>query len=244
MKLKYLKNAIICGAYALLLTPLIVSSSTLYPYIVGKALFFRLIVEAMLGLYLILLLFDRRYSPRLNWLSGLVYGFILVVLVSSLAGVDLQNSFWSNQERMEGVVTALHLGALFLILTSILRTKKEWFTFLKSAVAVAAFVGFYAIVQDLRAPASYRRSHPRLAGTFGNPTFMGSYLVFPVFLSFYFFLKEKVAWQKYLMGFLLLFNIAVMLFTATRGVIVGTFFGALAVALVYGIFTKNLQAKR
>ncbi|MDD2225310.1 MAG: hypothetical protein PHP97_04110, partial [Candidatus Shapirobacteria bacterium] len=59
-----LKIVICLGLYALLLTPFIVSGSLFFPYITGKAFYFRIITEILFSLWLILALLDKKYRPQ------------------------------------------------------------------------------------------------------------------------------------------------------------------------------------
>ena len=100
--------AIRFGLLALLLTPLIVSPSTAFPFIVGKALFARTVIEIVLALWLMLLIRRPEYRPVASTLVVLFGLFLLGALISGLFGVSPQRSIWSNYQRMTGVFDLAH----------------------------------------------------------------------------------------------------------------------------------------
>ena len=109
--------AIRAGLLALLVTPLIVTPSTIFPFIVGKALFARTVIEIVLALWLVLLIRRPEYRPVASTLAVLFGLFLLAALISGLFGVSPQRSIWSNYQRMTGVFDLAHWFAALVILT-------------------------------------------------------------------------------------------------------------------------------
>src|SRR3989344_7787760 len=93
----------------LLLTPLVVTNSLFFPFITGKNFFFRIIVEVIFGFYVALAILNRDFRPKKSPLLLVLTLFFAVVTLAALFGVDPYHSFWSNFERMEGLITHLHL---------------------------------------------------------------------------------------------------------------------------------------
>src|SRR3989338_1924128 len=62
--LNLIKYFLYVGIFAVPFLAFIVSSSMFFPFITGKNFSFRIIVEIMTALWLILLLFDAKYKPR------------------------------------------------------------------------------------------------------------------------------------------------------------------------------------
>src|ERR1035437_10499013 len=122
----FLKNAVIGLLFLVPIFPLVVANSYFFPFITGKAFVFRIIVELAFALWLVLLYKDRQYAPRWNGMTILVTAFTLIALVADLLGVNPIRSIWSNNERMEGWMTIVHLWAYFILLTSMFKEKKWW----------------------------------------------------------------------------------------------------------------------
>jgi hypothetical protein len=65
-----LKYSIWAGIYAVLIIPFIVGNSMFFPYITGKAFTFRIIMEIIFGLWLILIIKDSEFRPKWSWVLG------------------------------------------------------------------------------------------------------------------------------------------------------------------------------
>ena len=59
-----LRYCIYIGLFAVPFIFFLVPDSLLFPFISGKAFIFRAIVQVVLGLYLVLILRDKDYSPK------------------------------------------------------------------------------------------------------------------------------------------------------------------------------------
>ena len=114
--LNLIKYLLYAGIFAVPFLAFIVSSSMFFPFITGKNFSFRIIVEVMTALWLILMLFDTGYKPKKSWVLAMLAIFVGIVALSSIFGENFYRSFWSNYERMEGLVTYLHLLAYFFVL--------------------------------------------------------------------------------------------------------------------------------
>src|SRR4051812_44804050 len=125
MTTKILRNLSLGLIFLTAFIPLYVSNSLFFPFITGKAFAFRIIVEILFALWLVLVLRDKKYAPRFSWLSAVITGFAVVVLIADLAGVNPIRSLWSNFERMEGWVTIIHLWAYFIVVTSVFGSGEE-----------------------------------------------------------------------------------------------------------------------
>ncbi|MCK4968260.1 MAG: hypothetical protein KAS12_04340, partial [Candidatus Aenigmarchaeota archaeon] len=106
---KILFWSILVVTILILFTPLIISQRTFYPFIFGKVIVGRILIEIIFAVYLLLALTFPKYRP--NWKNPLLIVstiFLGVYLLASLFGADLQRSFWSTQERMAGFYSMFH----------------------------------------------------------------------------------------------------------------------------------------
>ena len=113
-----LKYSIWAGIYGTLIIPFIVVNGTFFPYITGKAFVFRILVEIIFGLWLILIIKDKQFRPKWSWILGIIGLFVFILLMADINAVAPFKAFWSNYERMEGWVTFAHLFAYFLVFSS------------------------------------------------------------------------------------------------------------------------------
>jgi O-antigen ligase len=219
------------GLYLIPFVPLVVSSSLFFPYITGKAFIFRLIVEILLGLWLVGLIFEPAARPRRSGLLWAVAALIGVTTLATLFGVDPFRSFWSNFERMDGLITYLHLGAYFLLLIATLRTETWWRWWLGTSLGVSGIMVIYALVEYSRlAPGA----SSRLAATLGNPIYLAVYLLLHLFIAAWFWTWVTERWQKVALALLMLAQLWALYQTGTRSAILGLGAGILTALILVG----------
>src|SRR5262249_52926761 len=101
----WLRTGLVIGLFCLFVTPLVITNSLFFPFISGKAFFFRILVELLFGAWLVLICLDRNYRPRRSLLALALGALLVVVTLATVFGQNPYHSFWSNSERMEGLIT-------------------------------------------------------------------------------------------------------------------------------------------
>ena len=114
------------GLLLVLAMPLVVTRDTFFPFVVGKALYSRVLIEIAFAVWIVLAVRNASYRPVLSRLMIAFAVYLVVSLIASFAGVSLQRSIWSTYERMQGVVDLAHWLAFALALTSVFRTRQDW----------------------------------------------------------------------------------------------------------------------
>lgn len=164
------------------LTPLVVMSDplppTFFPFVVGKAIYSRIVIEIALAFWLVLVLRSPAYWLRSSWLIPILAIYVGVVLVASLAGVSPQRSLWSTYERMQGFVDIVHWLAFVVVLTSVFRSWTDWKVLLNVNLGISCFIGIVGLGQffDIKLM-SYLSDADRIDITFGNATYVGAYML-------------------------------------------------------------------
>src|SRR3989338_5007736 len=97
-----------------------------FPFITGKNFFFRMAVEILFALWATAAIFDKKYRPRPSPIFWAVLATVGVLTLSTIFGENPYRSFWSNYERMEGLVGHLHLLAFFIVITSMFKEVFDW----------------------------------------------------------------------------------------------------------------------
>jgi O-antigen ligase/Flp pilus assembly protein TadD len=225
MSNNYLKYTILAGLFVVPFVALIISSSLFFPFITGKAFVFRLIVEIIFACYLVLAIRDQSYRPKFSWILGALIAFLVVMGVADLFAVNPLKAFWSNFERMEGYITLLHLGAYFLVMSSVLKTQSLWNKLLATSLGASAIMAIYSFMQ-LAGKITINQGGVRVDGTLGNASYLGIYMVFHIFIAALLFVRFRANWQRGLIGIVALMDLVVLYFTATRGAVLGLIGGA------------------
>ena len=171
-----------------LLLPLVVNSTpfpdTIFPYLMGKALFFRITVEVMFVFWITLLLINSKYKPKFSILLFTLGLFLSISLLSSLFSVDIDKSFWSTLDRMEGFIDLFHWFVYFLILVSINVDWNSWIKYFNYQL----IVGFFLVVLGLFEVLGFDSIPLILSGTengvtLGNSSYVAFYLSINFFIA-------------------------------------------------------------
>ena len=236
------------GIFLLPLIPLIVASSPFFPslffpYITGKNFAFRILVELLFAGWLFMALRDASYRPRRSLLLLAVTVFAVVVALADVFSVNSHKSIWSNYERMEGLVTILHLAGYFVVAASVLTTEKLWERFWQVSLGAAAVASLYALAQVVGWFPMHQGDRPE--ATLGNATYLAGYLLFNFFIALYYTLRSRggsiLPWVYG--GLALLFAVCVYL-TATRGAMLGLLGGLGLAALIMVLFARDHRRLR
>lgn len=266
---KSILYSIIGLLYISLLVPLLISTSLFFPYITGKAFLFRGAVELATLLYIVLVIFDKRYLPKRGLIMWSVLAFTAVLGIACFFAEDPAKSFWSNYERMEGYVTVIHLFLFFVVSSAIFRTKQAWERLLKVSVVVSVIVGFRAfadydtgrdsnlLVETMKGVGYFVKvlfggteETIRIAGALGNSSYLGVYSLLHTFIgaslliqlkSIKKFIEARVAYIGYIVA--ILFNLFVLYNTGTRGSFVGLVAGVFVFAIIPLIFILSNKVK-
>ena len=229
---KVLRILIIVGCLGILVLPLFVAGSLYFPFITGKNFAFRIIVEIITLLWLVLLTRDAGARPKLSTILASITGFALVLGLATIFAQNPYRSFWSNYERMDGYINIIHQFAFFLVLISILKSQKIWDIFFHTSLGIATIVSVYGFTQ-LAGLAHINQGSVRVDGNFGNATYLAVYMLFHFFLAAYYFVRNyEVKWSRFLYIALAIIYSIILYYTATRGAMLGAITGALFILFV------------
>lgn len=170
--------------------PLIITNSLFFPFITGKNFAFRIIVEIIFAAWLILALRDAKYMPKRSFILWALLAFLGILTLADIFGVDPQRSIWSNFERMEGLITHVHLFLYFVVASTMLLGRKLWDRFFHANIAVSLFVTLYSMLQ-LAGELVINQGGVRVDGTLGNATYLAVYLLFSIFFLIYFIVANR-----------------------------------------------------
>jgi O-antigen ligase len=216
-----------------------------FPFISGKNIIFRVLVEIALAGWVLLALMDSKYriNIRTSPLTIAYAIFIGIIFIADIFGVDPVNSLWSNYERMEGFVGHIHLFAYFFVLTAMLRTLKDWQIMFKVFLASNVAVLSYGYAQLMGAPgyifsdnmpklATWFAAHfpvhqggNRLDATIGNAAYFSIFCLISAFIAALLWLQSDQPKKKWWYPTLIVLNLIAIFYSGTRGTILGLGFG-------------------
>jgi len=223
------------GLFIIPFLPLYVSTLMLFPFITGKNFAFRIITEIIFVFWTWLAVANPEYRPKLTWLFKAVTAFTLIVFLADIFGPNPYRSLFSNFERMEGFMMIGHMYVYYIMLSTVFR-KRDWMIFFHSTLIGSLIVSYIGLLQKLGYRVSMQGGF-RVDSTIGNPTYLAAYLLFNIWvLLILMYTFRKKSWALLLYGAALLFELAIVYFTATRGAVIGL--GVAGVLLVAGLLWK------
>lgn len=224
------------------LTPLVVANSFFFPFITGKAFYFRILVEIAFSAWILLAFLDKEYRPRFSWIGIAVLAFLAWMLIADSFAINAAKAFWSNFERMEGWILVVHLAAFFFAAGAVLRVEEKWRAWFLTSLGVSVIISGHAILQ-LAGAMPIHQSSARVDASLGNATYLAIYFVFNVFIAGWLALTEKRAWLKWSLVALAALEAVLVFFTETRGAIVALSVG-LTLAALLAALTAGKHARR
>jgi O-antigen ligase len=233
--------------------PNVGTSGMYFPFIAGKNLLFRLLIEVAFFGWVVLALANAAY--RINIRKNpifIAYGvFMIVLFLADIFGANAFKSFWSNFERMEGFVGHIHLFAYFVVLTAMLRTAQEyglmWKALIASNIAVLVFgygqllgANGYIFSQLLPSVAAkfstafpIHMSENRLDATLGNSAYFAIYCLMFIFILGLRWTEKRGSRYAWMYPTLIALNLIALFYTGTRGTQIGLLVGGfITLALV------------
>ncbi len=185
---KILSSIIFWGIALILFVPFIFDGGLYFPFITGKAFYVMALSEIVFFLWAVLAIFYPKYRPTKNSLTAAVAFYFLAYFLATIFGANFQHSFWGKFERMGGFVFLGHLFLFFLVMISFLKTRERWMklvfitSFLGATIGLLNFVNKFFNVTIIAGDKS--------GLSFGNDSFLATYLLMALFFSLIIFLEK------------------------------------------------------
>lgn len=232
--------------YATAFVPLIIFSEYISPFHFGKVVVFRSLIYIMLVLYILLVLKDRSYFPKMTGVGWAFLFFAGAFTLATITSIIPYSSVWGSLERMGGVYTFWHYFIYFIILISVFRTERDWINLFNVMIGVGVLSAFYGFGQ--RTDLSWivgSGGRSRIFGTIGNPALFAGYQIVVLFVSATLFLRNNLSMNmRVFYGFSAVIMTIAALMTAVRGSVLGIGVGFLAMALLYTSAYRSKKAKK
>ncbi|PLX26232.1 hypothetical protein C0580_00360 [Candidatus Parcubacteria bacterium] len=233
----------------ILFAPLVTGDNFYFPYIVPRNLMFRMIINLLFGIYLWLWLINPRYRFRFNKGLVILFLFISSLTVSSIIGYDFGFSFWSNFERMDGLVNWYYIFIYIFVLLGLVRDKKDWHLLFNFSLIPAFIISAIAIGQRLEI-SFISESHGgiRATSTLGNAAYVGSYMFLHSALAFYLMIirylkKRSWSWLYLWYGLNIILFVSALVVSQTRGAFLGLAAFSFLLAIFYLWFNRKKKNK-
>ncbi len=234
MSEKTFRSILKIGVFASLATIFVVISNMYFPYVSSKQLIFNILIEILLVFYFVFIIKYPKYRPKKSLvLIGLVSYFLAIVL-SLFVSVDFNLSFWGDMERMLGLFGLLHFLALFFIIISVFRTKKDYYQLFNVLLVVCLLIVFFLF-------GSLGEKHSQ--SILGNRAYLAAIMLFALFLNSLMLNRVKDWWLKLLYISAFPFFIFGLIKADISGSHAGLAVGIFVSLFIFSIFSKNRKIK-
>lgn len=213
------------GSVLAFFTLLLFFNNLFFPFIASKQIFFNILIE-ILSVFAVVFVLKYPKRLKINLLSWSLLAYLLSIFVSMFFSADFGISFFSNAERMFSFWQILHFVAFYFIISVSFKGWKDWKYLFLSSLAVTFFISVKSLING----------DPK--AVLGNEAYLAGLLIFNLYFSILFIIKEKKK-NKWLYLALWLLFIPVFISCDITGAYIGLG-GSLFVALVFlAIFYKN-----
>ena len=175
----------ICAGLALLLClPLVVTPSTVSPFVFGKAVYARSIILVICALWVVLRLRRPAYAIPNSWVLLAFIVYVMAALLSAVTGPNSAHGLASSYSQMTGVWDLALWLLVALVAVSVLRSPSAWRFLLNWGLLVALVLSFLALAQGLGLGGRvYLAKTCVLTATLGNPSYLGAILVVTILIA-------------------------------------------------------------
>ena len=210
--------------FATVLTPVVLLPGFYFPYVTTRAVFFRVIVELTLGIFLFVVV-RREWRPQASrdpfFLALLA--FVGINVVASQFGVSPLRSMFGDYERMWGVWAWLNLLIYYVLLRTFMRPR-DWMRFFQLSVAVSLVVACIEI-------RSWAGGGPT-SSTLGNVGLLAPYLFFHAGFASLLVLRNRVAYWRIANACVVVIDLVGLFLTENRSSLLGLVVGAVVALIV------------
>ena len=240
------------------LAVMVISITTLFPFIVGRYVWFRMSVDLALIFFLVGFLVSRDPTAIISRVKEVfkkplviaVSIFTAIFILAGFFGINPSNSFWSNFERGEGGLQILHLWLFFILISVLFREERDWRRLFGWAITGGVISALYGVLAGFNSLGflgpRFGETGFRFSGSIGNSAYFAILSLFLMFYSLY-LMRDKIQsgqniFSKWVWpSFLVLFFLVASVSAATRG----AFLGLVAAVVVFlGYFVYSHRAWR
>jgi O-antigen ligase/tetratricopeptide (TPR) repeat protein len=244
---KFAAGVLKFGVLLVFLDLLFIVRNHLAPFHFGKLTAFRIIVSIMAVFYVLLLQLDKkRYSPRLSLIGLAFFAYFGVLVLTAATGEDFLNSLWGSIERMGGLYNMAFYYIFFIIISGLFKTRDDWDKLFVLSAGVRVLMSFYSMGQMFWMGDFFLGDISvvkRPVGTTGNSLFLGTYLLWNLFITGYLFLRYKEKWQRILLGGVFAYDLVMFFAALARGAFIGLVAGIFVMGILVAIFGKSKKIK-
>lgn len=203
-----------------------------------KTAVFKILIAVLLILSLIKLLAGESLTTVARKVKKIcVYlPFFLSLIIATFFSRDIFNSLIGSYWRQQGLITYLYYLLFIIILLITINEKRQINKIINAVLFSSLIISLYGIWQWLGLDSfpwqKAVTAGGRVISTFGQPVFLGNYLLLVIFLTVYKFIITESFFKRFLFILLFVSQLLCLVFTYTRGAWLGFSAGLLVMLFV------------
>jgi O-antigen ligase len=238
------ENILKFGVIISLVSFFILNRSLYFPYITGKQIYFNILVELMMVLWVAMVVKYPELRPKKSWITWSLVSFFGALLISSFFSIDFNLSFWGDAERMLGWFPTVHLFGLYLVLISVFRSREDWTWLFVASLAAASGLSLYAIFTATGNKAIGNVNMTSNISTLGNATYVAGVMIFNFFFGWYLFFQTRSRALKFVVLTAILLALIAFVYADVSGSQAGLAIGLLTTLVLAGALHKDSQRRK
>ncbi len=206
-----------------------------------KTVLFKILIGSLFILTLIKFLIAGEIRGTFKFGRTFFYlPFFLVLIITTFFSTDPANSFAGSYWRQQGLVAYLYYLLFIILLLITIKERRQIDKIINAVLWSSLIVSLYGIYQWLGMDSFPWQKAVAVGGrvisTFGQPVFLGNFLLLVIFLAVYKFVVAESLYKRFFFALLFAAQLLCLIFTYTRGAWLG--FAAGSLAILFFIFRK------
>ena len=215
------------------LLPLVFQPFLSDPFALPKATVLRIITLFIFAIWLMKVLREGKIKWQSTRLNLCILVFLGIYGLSTLFSVSPRLSLWGMHGfYFEGFLSFLSYGLIYFITVNYVTDSTK---ILKTILIATVIVSVYALVQATGITFFVWRGtppYPRVWSTFGNPNFLGPYLIMVIPIYLIFLMNAETVRKKFLYSLFTLLSLLALIFTYSRAAWLGMVVGLIVFVLM------------
>jgi O-antigen ligase len=241
MPRSWYENILKLGVVLSLVSFFVVNRVLYFPYITGKQIYFNILIEVLMVLWVGMMVKYPEMRPKKSWITWSLIAFFGALLISSFFSIDFNLSFWGDSERMLGWFAIIHLLGLYLIIISVFRKREDWTWLFVASLAAASGLSLYAIFTAQGNKAVGNVNMTSNISTLGNATYVAGVMIFNFFFGWYLFFQTRSRALKFVVAVAILLVMIAFFYADVSGSLAGWAIGLLTTLVLSGVLHKEAK---
>lgn len=219
-------------------------------FTLNKIVIFKMLVIILFWLTIFRYLIDRKvYKNNIKVLDKFItipFLLMIVLTVSSIFSIDTYTSLNGLYQRQMGLISHLYYFIFFVLLVLNIKSRRQVRDILLTSVLSSFVASIYGIIQIQGFdPLNWTEStETRATSTFGQPNFLGLFIIMILPVTCYFLQHFKRYFLKVVFLFIFVIQIFCLLYTYSISSYLSLILASISLLFIYFVFFRSKDFKK